>query len=96
MAIYYAITRHDGGPWELVSTGPDHEEVMREAEDIILGQEVYPEEEEIAVGPDTEMLLRNLQVVPEETAHDVYQVMATQEFEEPLESENPAGCEIIR
>lgn len=82
MPIYYAITRHDG-PWKLVCAGPDPDEVKREAEDIIQGQEMYPEEEEIALEPDTEALLQNLRVVPEETAYTVYQVTATQEFEAP-------------
>ncbi len=81
MAKYYAIT-HRNGNWEFICSGPDPDEVMQQAGDLIRGLEVYPEEEELAMEPDTERQLSNLRVVPEAVARDTYHIAFTPEFEE--------------
>ena len=71
--MYYAITRH-AGRWEFVTSGPDPAQVYEDAKNILLGQQVYPEEEEIGLEPETEAQLENLKVVPEEVARVTYHI----------------------
>ena len=81
MPTYFAITNHQGR-WEYVCAGSDPEEVFREAEEILLAQEVYPGEEETALSPNTETQMNDLRVVPEETAREYYHIAFTREFSE--------------
>jgi hypothetical protein len=71
MPNYFAISNRNGR-WEYISSGPDPEELLHDAQEIILEGELYPEEEEVGLSPDTDALETNLRIVPAESARELY------------------------
>lgn len=77
METYYAITRRNGS-WEYLCSGPDPQEVYREAIDMIEIPGIAATDDDdgsLYTAPSSERLLDTLRVVPEDAAREKYHVV---------------------